>query len=305
MASQHTYVRTDVTFISGGTPCAAWLYRPDGVPNPPIVVMAHGFAAFRELRLDAYAERFAQAGYAALVFDYRSWGASGGEPRRILDIKAQQADWSAALAYARHLDGIDTTRVVSWGSSFGGGHVLVHASHDHDLAAAIVQVPHVTGPASAFAQSPKLVSRLIVAGLRDQVGAWLGRPPYRVAAIGRPGDVAMMTSPGAADLVERMAGDRREELLAENDVAARIALRVPLYSPGRYAAKITAPTLVQLATGDDVTPYATAQEIVSRIPKGEVKSYDCSHFEPYLDPHFEQIITDQIDFLNRHVGAAR
>ena len=305
MTSQHTYVRTDVTFASGDTPCAAWLYRPDGAANPPIVVMAHGFAAFRELRLDAYAERFAQAGYAALVFDYRFWGASGGEPRRILDIKAQQADWSAAIAYARHLDGVDTTRVVGWGSSFGGGHVLVLASHDHDLAAAIVQVPHVTGPASAFAQSPKLVWRLILAGLRDQAGHWLGRPPHRVAAIGRPGDVAMMTSPGAADLVERMAGDRREELLAENDVAARIALRVPLYSPGRHAAKITAPTLVQLATGDDVTPYAKARKIVSRIPNGEVKSYDCTHFEPYLDPHFEQIIGDQIDFLDRHVGATR
>ena len=145
---------------------------------------------------------------------------------------------------------------------------------------------------------------MILAGLRDQVGDWLGRPPYRVAAIGRPGDVAMMTSPGAADLVERMAGDRREELLAENDVAARIALRVPLYSPGHHAAKITARRLVQLATRDDVTPYATAQKIVARIPNGEVKSYDCTHFEPYLDPHFEGIVTDQINFLNRHVPVA-
>jgi len=305
MNQPFSYVRHDVTFTSDGTPCAAWLYRPEGVENPPIVVMAHGFAAFRELRLDAYAERFAQAGYAVLVFDYRFWGASGGQPRRILDIKAQQADWRAAIAYARSLDGVDNTRVVAWGSSFGGGHVLVLSSHDHDLAAAIVQVPHVTGPASAFAQSPKLVSRLILAGVRDQVGDWLGRPPYRTAAIGYPGDVAMMTSPGAAELVERMAGDKREELLAENDIAARIALRVPLYSPGRHAAKITAPTLVQLAIKDDVTPYAKARRIVSRIPNGEVKSYDCSHFEPYLEPHFEGIITDQIDFLNRHVSLVR
>ena len=305
MTTEHTFVREDITFSSEGTTCAAWLYRPDGVQNPPIVVLAHGFAAFRELRLDAYAERFARAGYAALVFDYRHWGASEGEPRRILDIKAQQADWRNAIAYARNLDGVDTTQVVGWGSSFGGGHVLVLAGHDHDLAAAIVQVPHVTGPASAFSQSPKLVSRLIVAGLRDQVGAWFGRPPHRVAAIGHPGDFAMMTSPGAADLVERMAGDRREELLAENDVAARIALRVPFYSPGRHVADITAPVLVQLAKRDDVTPYATAQKIVARIPKGEVLAYDCSHFEPYLDPHFEQIITDQIDFLDRHVGGSR
>src|SRR5947209_15510866 len=205
VTTEHTFVRHDTTFLSEGTACAAWLYRPEGAENPPIVVLAHGFAAFRELRLDAYAARFAQAGYAALVFDYRHWGASEGQPRRILDVAKQQADWRAAIAYARSLDNVDTTRVVGWGSSFGGGHVLNLAARDHDLAAAIVQVPHVTGPASAFSQSPKLVARLIAAGLRDQVGAWFGRPPYRVKSIGRPGEVAMMTSPRAYELVEEMA----------------------------------------------------------------------------------------------------
>ena len=306
MNQPRSYVRHDVTFMSEGTSCAAWLYRPEGAGNPPIVVLAHGFAAFRELRLDAYAARFAQAGYAALVFDYRHWGASEGQPRRILDIAKQHADWRAAIAHARSLDNVDNTRVVAWGSSFGGGHVLNLATHDHDLAAAIVQVPHVTGPASAFSQSPKLVARLIAAGLRDQVGAWLGGAPYRVKSVGRPGEVAMMTSPGAYELVEEMAGGeaaehKREQLLAENDVAARIALRVPLYSPGSKVADITAPTLVQLAKRDDVTPYAKAKKIVDRIPHGEVRSYDCAHFEPYLEPHFDGIVTDQIDFLNRHV----
>ena len=305
MTHPYSYVRHDVTFLSDGTPCAAWLYRPDGVENPPVVVLAHGFAAFRELRLDAYAARFAQAGYAALVFDYRHWGASGGQPRRILDIGRQHADWRAAIAYARSLPNVDTTRIVGWGSSFGGGHVLDLAAQDHALAAAIVQVPHVTGPASAFAQAPTLLARLVVAAVRDQVGAWLGRPPHRVKSIGIPGDLAMMTSPGAYALVERMAGDQFEKLLAENDVAARIALRVPFYSPGRKAADITAPTLVQLATQDDVTPYAKARKIAGRIPRGEVRSYDCTHFEPYLDPHFEQIVTDQIAFLDRHVGGTR
>lgn len=253
--------------------------------------------------------RFAQAGYAALVFDYRHWGDSEGQPRRILDIAKQHADWRAAIAYARNLDNVDTTRVVGWGSSFGGGHVLHLAARDHDLAAAIVQVPHVTGPASAFSQSPKLVARLIAAGVRDQIGGWLGRAPYRVKSVGRFGEFAMMTSPGAYELVEEMAGGeaaehKREQLLAENDVAARIALRVPLYSPGRKVSDVTAPTLVQLAKRDDVTPYAKAKRIVARIPHGEVRSYDCAHFEPYLDPYFEGIVTDQIDFLNRHVPMA-
>ena len=74
MTRQHEYVRSDVTFTSDDARCAGWLYRPDGVENPPIVVLAHGFAAFRDLRLDAYASRFARAGYAAMVFDYRASG---------------------------------------------------------------------------------------------------------------------------------------------------------------------------------------------------------------------------------------
>src|SRR5581483_4138351 len=68
--------RTDVFFDSGGLRLAAWRYVPDGDGPHPIVVMAHGFSGTRELRLDAYAERFAAAGLGALVFDYRYFGAS-------------------------------------------------------------------------------------------------------------------------------------------------------------------------------------------------------------------------------------
>jgi dienelactone hydrolase len=295
------FTREDVSFDSHGTSCAAWLYRPDGVTSPPIIVMAHGFAAIRVLRLDAYAERFAEAGYAVLVFDYRGWGDSAGEPRRVLDIRAQQRDWRAAVAYARSIEGVDTSRLVLWGTSFGGGHALHLAAEDHDVAAVIAQVPHISGPASTFAQPGRLVARLVVAGVRDQVRALSGRQPYRVAAAGYPGDLAMMTSPDAAPMAIRLAGDRYEELLPENDVAARIALRVPFYSPGRRAPKITAPTLVQIAERDTVTPFGVALKAARRIPRGEVKTYDCQHFEPYLDPYFDTVIADQLAFLGKHV----
>ncbi len=295
------FTREDVTFDSHGTACAAWLYRPSEAENPPIVVMAHGFAAIRALRLEAYAARFAEAGYAVLVFDYRGWGDSAGEPRRVLDIGAQQMDWRAGVAYARSIEGVDTSRVVLWGTSFGGGHALHLAAEDHDIAAVIAQVPHISGPASAFSQPPRLVARLIAAGVRDQVGAFAGRPPHRVPAAGYPGEVAMMTSPDAAPMAIRLAGDRYEELLAENDVAARIALRVPFYSPGRLGPKITAPTLVQIAEGDTVTPFKVALKAANRIPRGEIRTYDCQHFEPYLDPYFDTVVADQISFLAAHV----
>ena len=299
-----SYTREDIAFDSHGTLCAAWLYRPAGVENPPIVVMAHGFAAIRALRLDAYATRFAEAGYAVLVFDYRGWGDSAGEPRRVLNIGAQHLDWRAGVAYARGIERVDSSRVVLWGSSFGGGHALHLAAEDHDVAAVIAQVPHISGPASAFSQPKRLVARLIAAGIWDQIRALLGRQPYRVAAAGYPGDLAMMTSPDAAPMAIRLAGDRYEELLAENDVAARIALRVPFYSPGRRAHKITAPTLVQIAEHDTVTPFKVALKAAKKITEGEIRTYDCEHFEPYLEPHFDTVVADQLAFLRSHVPAA-
>ena len=39
-----SYTREDTTFESHGTRCAAWLYRPDEVVNPAIIVMGHGFS---------------------------------------------------------------------------------------------------------------------------------------------------------------------------------------------------------------------------------------------------------------------
>ena len=99
--------RTDSPFRSGGLECAAWLYQPEGQGPHPCVVMAHGFSAVREQRLDAYAERFAAAGLAVLVFDYRHFGASQGEPRQLLSIARQLADWRAAVAHARNLPDVD------------------------------------------------------------------------------------------------------------------------------------------------------------------------------------------------------
>jgi hypothetical protein len=79
-------MRTDITFRSGDDWCAGWLYRPEGFEGPrPLMVMAHGFSGTKELRLPAYAERFCAAGIGVVLFDYRHFGASGGEPRQLLE----------------------------------------------------------------------------------------------------------------------------------------------------------------------------------------------------------------------------
>ncbi len=122
--------RDEVRIPSHGERLAAYLYRPDGDGRArvPCVVMAHGFSATRDDGLPEYAEAFRAAGYAVLLFDYRHFGASTGEPRQLLDIARQHDDYRAAVAYARGLDGVDADRIVLWGSSFSGGHVLAVAA---------------------------------------------------------------------------------------------------------------------------------------------------------------------------------
>jgi fermentation-respiration switch protein FrsA (DUF1100 family) len=107
-----------VWFTSGGERCHAWLYLPAATTTPPpVIVMAHGLGAVKTLRLDAFAERFAAAGYAALVFDYRYFGESEGQPRELISVRQQRQDWRAAVSFARTLPGVDGNRIVLWGTS--------------------------------------------------------------------------------------------------------------------------------------------------------------------------------------------
>jgi pimeloyl-ACP methyl ester carboxylesterase len=105
--------RHDISFSSAGQPCRGWLYLPAAAGPHPVIVMAHGFGAVKEMGLDRFAERFAQAGYACLVFDYRHFGSSAGEPRQLLHIERKLQDWASAITFARGFDG---NRVGLWGT---------------------------------------------------------------------------------------------------------------------------------------------------------------------------------------------
>ncbi|GAA0466888.1 alpha/beta hydrolase [Streptomyces olivaceiscleroticus] len=298
-----TFTTSEEWFDSSGTRCAARVYRPTAADGPlPVVVMAHGFGAVRALRLYAYAERFAAAGYVVVVFDYRNFGESEGEPRQVLDIAMQHEDWRAALGYARSLEGVDPTRVVAWGTSFAGGHVITVAGQGEPLAAVIAQVPHVSGPAAVRSTGLRAALRVAVPGIRDAIAARLGREPVYVESVDRPGRTAMMSSPDAYPGMHTLF---RESGLKEDTyprtVAARIALRIGLYSPQRWAGNIKCPVLVQIVAQDAITPRRVAERAAGKMRHSTVRVYDGGHFDPYVEPLFDSIIADQIEFLRHHV----
>src|SRR5215218_11388940 len=96
-------MRQDIEFAADdGTTLRGWLHMPDHVDGAAAtVVMAHGFSAVQEMYLDRFAERFAEAGLAALVFDNRNFGASDGEPRQEIDPWAQVRDYRDAITWVR------------------------------------------------------------------------------------------------------------------------------------------------------------------------------------------------------------
>lgn len=278
---------------------SAWLYRPPGDEPAPLLVMAHGLGAVRGMRLDAYAERFSAAGYACLVFDYRNFGASEGRPRQVLDVGMQLADWAAAVNYARTIPGIDPDRIALWGTSFAGGHVIATAARLPGIAAAVAQCPFTDGLASARTiTNPLIAARITARVVRDLVARRLGRPPVMVATAGKPGEVALMNTPDAYAGYLRLVPDGLD---FRNEVAARIALQVFSYRPGRCTPEITCPILFCVCEADSVAPAAATLRHAAKAPRGEVKLYPEGHFAIYVDDAFDRVVADQLAFLDKHL----
>lgn len=66
---------------------AADFYRPKADRKPAVIIMAHEFAALRQFKLVQYAQKFAQAGYAVVLFDYRYWGEVQESPENLFHSK--------------------------------------------------------------------------------------------------------------------------------------------------------------------------------------------------------------------------
>lgn len=135
----------DVEFPSSGTTIRGHLYLPAGPGPHPVVVMAGGWCYVKELVQPEYARVFAGAGIAALVFDYRGFGTSDGEPRQHVDPWAQIEDYKNAISWVETRPELDANRIAAWGISYSGGHVLILAATDPRVQCIVSNIPVVDG----------------------------------------------------------------------------------------------------------------------------------------------------------------
>jgi uncharacterized protein len=289
--------------------CAAWHLVGEGDAllaerGRPCVVMAHGLGGTKDSGLLPFAEALAEAGLDVLLFDYRGFGLSGGEPRQFAWPPRHREDYGAAVEFARGLDGVDPERIVLWGTSWSGGHVVYVAAADPRVAAVISQSPDLDGLAT-FTQIRRYAGlgqqlRLSWAGLQDGVRMARGREPLTIGTVGHPGALAAMTTEDSVPGMSAIAGPTWQ-----NAVTGRAVLGEWTNRAITRMDKLRCPILVQIADRDSIAPPAAARAAAWRA-KGrvEVREYPCSHFDVYVGSWRERVIADQLHFLRRHLGSS-
>ncbi|HOS97370.1 MAG TPA: alpha/beta fold hydrolase [Deltaproteobacteria bacterium] len=290
--------RIDADFTSMGLRCAAWLYLPEGTGKPPVVVMAHGFAGQRDFGLEPYAERFAEQGMAVLLFDYRNFGGSEGEPRNLVHPWRHLEDWRAAVSHARYLDAVDGTRLALWGTSFSGGHVMVTAAQQGGIRAVVAQVPFVDGIATTLQFPIAYQVEGVFHGLKDLLCMATGTTPHMVPAVAEPGTFACMNTPDAMEGYNSLVPPGSD---VKNEVPARILLMVPFYRPVMYARRIKPPVLLMYAEHDSLIPARAVERMGARIQNAEVVGLPAGHFDVYTGELFRQVVDRQARFLAGHL----
>jgi fermentation-respiration switch protein FrsA (DUF1100 family) len=266
--------------------------------------MAHGFSAVKEMYLDSFAEVFAGAGLAALVFDNRNFGASDGQPRYEIDPWAQVRDYRHAITYLQTLPGVDRDRIGVWGSSYSGGHALVLGAIDKRIKAVVSQVPLING----FRNVQRLVRSDFLAGVRatldaDREARFAGKEPGMIPVVAEdPLAPSALPTPDSWQWFTETGNTRAPSW--RNEVTLRTLEMLMEYDPSSYINRVSpTPLLMVVAAGDVLTPSDLAFEAYeqAREPK-KLVVLPGGHFGAYTGPDFELSSGAARDWLVQHLN---
>ena len=299
-------MRTDVTFrTEDGLALAGWHVRPDTGPGPwPTIVMAHGFSAMKEMYLDAFAEVFAAAGLAALVFDHRNFGASDGEPRQEIDPWRQVADYRDAISFALTLPATDPARIGVWGTSYSGGHAIVLGAIDRRVRCVVAQVPLISGRRNGR----RLVRADLISGLEalcaeDRLKRYRGEAPGMIPVVSAdPAGPAVLPTPDSWQWFDQTGRTRAPAW--RNEVTLRSVELFLAYEPGAYVEVVSpTPLLMVVALGDHLTVADEALAAYERAlqPKRLV-TLNGGHFDAYV-ADFATASAAARDWFATHLGS--
>ncbi len=283
-------------FVSNKIKCAATLYVPSGFPQPlPAILMVHGWGGVQSTLLEPFRRCFNENGFAVMTFDFGGWGESEGTLRNSINPWQRVKDVKSALQYLKSRPEVDANKIVLWGTSFGGGHVIEVAAEHPELLGVIAHVPLLDG-LDAVKAVP--LSRTLRFGLFAAADLLKPGKPLYIPVIAPAGEFATMDRDGAYDAMQ--AGTLGEY---DNRIAARSVLTMGLYRPFRQIRKIRIPALLVGATKDTVAPFMP-RKIANKHSYIHTVTLDSNHFEPYFEPLLSANLDHQMDFLKSIAASA-
>jgi uncharacterized protein len=299
-------IPTTVRLPSAGEELEALFYVPDSPGPHPCVVMAGGWCYVKELAQPRFAEVFAEQGLAALIFDYRSFGGSSGDPRQHIDPWGQIEDFRNALSFLETREEIDAERLAAWGISYSGGHVLILGALDARVRAVCSVVPVIDGWDNLRLSHGTVSFRVLRAALREarerlyKTGeqTYFDHQPAEIGAVGTfPFPHSRATF---ARLKETEApGYPGRATAASTDMLLAYSVR-PFLSR-----LVSTPTLMCVAEEDDHTHWDLAAEAFEAIP-GSRKRFHVvprsTHLTFYEDPATQRdVALAAVDWFTSHL----
>lgn len=272
-------MRRDVEFKSDGITLRGHLYLPEGAGPFPTVIMAGGWCYVKELVQPEYAKVFAAAGIAALVFDYRNFGDSAGEPRQHLDPWEQIEDYRNAISFAETLPEVDTNRIGIWGISYSGGHVLVVGAIDPRVKCIVANIPVVDGYTTMKSVHSALAFRDLQTLLiedrraRQKTGAY-GYMPMSTENPAR--ELTTWPFPEVTSAFLKFKDTVAPNHEHRNTIASTELLMN--YDVTPYLSRIlNIPVLMSVAEGDDITLWEKEIAVFNRIATPKKELFVCEH----------------------------
>jgi pimeloyl-ACP methyl ester carboxylesterase len=295
----HAYTVEPLYVKSGQEVIAADFYRPKSVQKPGVIIMAHGLACLRQFKLVQFAQRFAQAGHAVVLFDYRYWGGSTGRPRELVSLQAQLEDWRTMLMHVAQRKSIDSRKIVLWGISLSAGYVLDIASENKNIQAVIALNPFVDGAESAKQYPLQLLPKALKISSQDYMGAKVGMQPKSLPVVSEQ-ELCFVPVAGAYEGYQSIL---HSDYYWSGEIPARVFFNLIRYRPMQNLRRIAVPVLYIASKQDSLIPLEISREAATNIaPYADYHEWEMRHFDIYHGKWFEKAVAVQLDFLNQHIG---
>ena len=296
-------MRQEISFKSKGLQCRGWLYLPDDIEGEaklPAIVMAHGFSAVKEQALPEFAEKFSEAGFAILVFDYRFFGASEGEPRCQLFPLEMVEDYRNAMSWVSEHPRVDRERICIWGTSYSGGLVSYVGAVDKRAKAVVAQVPSLIDPESRRMMDPVRWDSIGDFLLQDRIARYSSGAVNYMKVVAPEGEPCVLPGRENYDAfleMAKIAPNWRNEVTLES--LEKIREFNPVSSIHWIAPR---PLLVIAAENDNLLPLEVVKSSFDNA--GEPKKLivlPILHFDIYADPWLSKAASAAIDWLNQYL----